>query len=56
MQIGRWPLTWGASVVYIWGVGAAQGHGDVELVTCFCTILGDWCGGKVAYNVETWGR
>ena len=27
--------------IYIWGVGAAQGHGDVELIPCFCTILGD---------------
>ena len=56
MQIGRWPLTWGASMVYIWGVGAAQGHGDVELIPFICTILGDWCGGTVAYIVETWGR
>ena len=55
-QIGRWPLTWGAGMVYIWGVGAAQGHGDVELVPCFCTILGGWCGGSAAYIVETWGR
>ena len=55
-QIGRWPLTWGAGMVYIWGVGAAQGHGDMELVPCFCTILGGWCGGLVAYIVETWGR
>ena len=29
-QIGRRPLTWGAGMVYNWGVGAAQGHGDVE--------------------------
>ena len=39
--IGYWPLTWSAGTVYIWGVGAAQGHGDVELIPCFCTILGD---------------
>ena len=50
------PLTWGAGMVYIWGVGAAQGHGDVELIPCFCTILGDWCGGSAAYIVGTWGR
>ena len=39
--IGFWPLTRSAGTVYIWGVGAAQGHGDVELIPCFCTILGD---------------
>ena len=39
--IGYWPLTWSAGMVYIWGVGAAQGHGGVELIPCFCTILGD---------------
>ena len=54
--IGYWPLTWIAGMVYIWGVGAAQGHGDVELILCFCTILGDWCGGSAAYIVGTWGR
>ena len=54
--IGCWPLTWSAGMVYIWGVGAAQGHGDVELIPCFCTILGDWCGGSAAYIVGTWGR
>ena len=54
--IGYWPLTWSAGMVYIWGVGAAQGHGDVELIPCFCTILGDWCGGSAAYIVGTWGR
>ena len=42
-------------MAYIWGVGAAQGHGDVELIPCFCTILGDWCGGSAAYFVGTWG-
>ena len=36
--IGYWPLTWSASMVYIWGVVAAQGHGDVELIRCFCII------------------
>ena len=56
MLIGYRPLTWGAGVVYIWGVGTAQGHGDVELIPCFCTILGDWCGGSAAYIVGTWGR
>ena len=54
--IEYWPLTWSAGMVYIWGVVAAQGHGDVELVPCFCTILGDWCGGSAAYIVGTWGR
>ena len=54
--IGYWPLTWSASMVYIWVVGAAQGHGDVKLIPCFCTILGDWCGGSAAYIVGTWGR
>ena len=54
--IGYWPLTWSAGMVYIWGVGAAQGHGDVELIPCFCTILGEWCGGSAAYMVGTWGR
>ena len=54
--IGCWPLTWSAGMVYIGGVGAAQGHGDKELVPCFCTILGGWFGGSVAYIVETWGR
>ena len=39
--IGYWPLTWSAGMVYIWGVGAAQRHGDVELIPCFCTILGE---------------
>ena len=39
--IGYWPLTWSAGMVYIRGVGAAQGHGDVELMPCFCTLLGD---------------
>ena len=42
-------------MVYIWGVGAPQGHGEVELIPCFCTILGDWCGGSEAYIVGTWG-
>ena len=36
-------------MVYIWGVGAAQGHGDVELIPCFRTILGGWCGWSAAY-------
>ena len=54
--IGHWPLTWSAGMVYIWGVGATQGHGDVELMPCFCTLLGGWCGGSVAHIVGTWGR
>ena len=54
--IWYWPLTWSAGMVYIWGVGAAQGHGDVELIPRFCTILGDWCGRSAAYIVGTWGR
>ena len=54
--IGYWPLTWTAGMVYIWGVGAAQVHGDVQLIPCLCTILGDWCGGSAAYIVGTWGR
>ena len=54
--IGYWPLTWSAGMVCIWGVGAAQGHGDVELIRCFCTILGNWCGGSAAYIIGTWGR
>ena len=39
--IWYWPLTWSAGMVYIWGVGAARGHGDLELMPCFCTLLGD---------------
>ena len=39
--IGYWPLTWNAGMVYIWGVGAARGLGDVELMPCFCTLPGD---------------
>ena len=31
--VGYPPLTWSAGMVYIWGVGAAQGHGDVEYYT-----------------------
>ena len=54
--IGYWPLTWSAGVVYYWGVGAAEGHGDVELILCFCTILGDGCSGSAAYIVGIWGR
>ena len=54
--IGYWPMTRSAGTVYIWGVGAAQGHGDVELIPSFCTILGDWCGGSAAYIMGTWGR
>ena len=54
--IGFWPLTRSAGTVYIWGVGAARGHGDVKLIPCFCAILGDWCGWSAAYIVGTWGR
>ena len=39
--IGYGPLKWSAGMVYIWGVGAAQGFGDVELMPCFCTLLGE---------------
>ena len=38
-----------AHIYIIWGVGAAQGHGDVELIPCFCAILEDWCGGSAVY-------
>ena len=33
--IGYWPLTWSAGTVYIWGVGATQGHGDGGVATMF---------------------
>ena len=52
--IGYWPLTWNASMVYIRGVGAAQGHGDVELILYFCTILWGlvrWVGGVHCGNM-----
>ena len=47
--IGYWPLTWSAGTVYIWGLGAAQGHEDGRVATMFSYYtrgLVRWVGGQ----------
>ena len=50
--IGYWPLTWSANTVYIWGVGAAQGHGEGRVAAMFLyhTVGLVWCVGGVHYG------
>ena len=50
--IGYGPLTWSAGTVYIWGVGAAQGHGEGRVATMFLyhTVGLVWWVGGVHYG------
>ena len=40
-------------MVYIWDVGAAQGHGDVELIPCSILYEGN---GVVGWRRTLWGH